>query len=182
MNIVKLLIISLVMSSSIMPSYDFAWSNKLEQKIRTMTEKTFDSEDFQFDSYVLGTDIDEQVKSVFSDHLFRISSQENNLGYLYVNKAPSLKNEYDYAIILSNDLKIINTKVLIYREQHGRQIGAKRWLKQFFGMTSSDRPVLGQDIDGISGATISATSMTKAIHTFLENIDYLINHGTLNAE
>ena len=93
-----------------------------------------------------------------------------------------MKNVFDYAVVLSPDLEIVNTKVLIYREQHGRQIGAKRWLQQFFNMDTTNRPVLGKDIDGITGATISATSMTKAVHNLLVDIDYLKSQGYFTNE
>ena len=90
-----------------------------------------------------------------------------------------MKNVFDYAILLSEDLEIVNTKVLIYREKHGRQIGMKRWLKQFFGMTSKDRPTLGDNVDGISGATISATSMTNSVREVLSTIEYLKSHDKI---
>ena len=79
-----------------------------------------------------------------------------------------MKNVFDYIIVFDNDLNILNTKVLIYREKHGRQIGTKRWLNQFLGKKVGDKVSLGKGIDGISGATISTTSMTKAVDNVLD--------------
>ena len=40
-------------------------------------------------------------------------------------------------------------------------------------MTPEDTPTYGEDIDAISGATISASSMTKAVGDVLESIRIL---------
>jgi len=62
---------------------------------------------------------------------------------------------------------------LIYREEHGKQIGSQRWLKQFIGLSSTDNPSYGENIDAISGATISASSMTMAVGNVLKSIQIL---------
>ena len=69
---------------------------------------------------------------------------------------------------------IAKTKILVYREDYGGEIGSKRWLKQFIGKKSSDKLKYEKDIIAISGATISALSMTKAVNSFL--IDLAILH------
>src|SRR5690606_12736250 len=91
------------------------------------------------------------------------------LGYAYVGEAPSMKRIFDYIVLFNPDLTIKKAKVLIYREDHGRQIGSQRWLQQFIGMNVNDTPNYGENIDAISGATISAKSMTKAVGRVLVN-------------
>ena len=80
---------------------------------------------------------------------------------------------FDYLILLNKDLIVTKTKVLIYREDYGGEIGSKRWLKQFIGKSFSDKLTYEKDIIPISGATISAVSMTKAMNTFLQDLDIL---------
>ena len=121
--------------------------------------------------------MESQTTRTIEDKLYEIKIENNNPGYIYVDQAPSMKNVFDFAVVFSDDLEILNSKVLIYREQHERQIGSKRWLKQFFGMTPSSRPELGKDIDGISGATISVSSMTNAINELLVDVEYLSSKG-----
>ncbi|MCH3885473.1 FMN-binding protein [Tenacibaculum aquimarinum] len=95
------------------------------------------------------------------------------MGYAYVDKAPSKTDEFDYLILLNKELIVAKTKILIYREDYGGEIGSKRWLKQFIGKTFKDTLTYEQDIIAISGATISASSMTIAVNKFLQNLAIL---------
>jgi len=74
---------------------------------------------------------------------------------------------------------VTKSKVLIYREEYGGEIGSKRWLKQFIGKTKDDSVQHGIDIIAISGATISTQSMTKAMNELLESIKILHQKETL---
>ncbi len=63
--------------------------------------------------------------------------------------------------------KIVDTKIVKYRESHGGEIGNERWLKQFNNKSTYSSLSFGKDIDGISGATISAKSITMGIKKLL---------------
>lgn len=121
--------------------------------------------------------------SFASDHAFKkgelyeLETAGNRLGFAYIGEANSMKDVFDYLIVFDKDLRIIKSKVLIYREQHGQQIGSARWLKQFIGMSTSDTPQLGKNIQGISGATISVTSMTDATRMVLSELEKLRING-----
>ena len=52
--------------------------------------------------------------------------------------------------------------VMVYREQIGRNIRKKRFLKQFVGKTKDSPLKISHDIDGITGATISSWSVARA--------------------
>ena len=52
--------------------------------------------------------------------------------------------------------------ILVYRSTHGAAVCSKKWLKQFNGY-SGGKLELGKDIDSVSGATISATSLVKDV-------------------
>ncbi|MEP0211630.1 MAG: FMN-binding protein [Cellulophaga sp.] len=113
------------------------------------------------------------------DYVFKIKTDDTVTGYAYVGQANSMKNVFDYVVFINKDLSIKKTKVLIYREDHGRQIGAQRWLKQFIGLSINKKPVYGENVDAISGATISAKSMTIAVKDVLETIQKLNNKKLL---
>lgn len=104
---------------------------------------------------------------------FKIQNKEQTIGYAYVAKAPSKTDEFDYVILFNKQLEIVKTKVLIYREDYGNEIGSKRWLKQFTGKKPGNTLRYGSNVDAISGATISASSMTKAINNTLKGIQIL---------
>ena len=95
------------------------------------------------------------------------------VGYAFVDKAPSKTDEFDFLVLFDTNLIIKKAKVLVYREDYGGEIGSKRWLKQFIGKSSIDRLIYEKDIIAISGATISANSMTIAINKLLQSIDML---------
>lgn len=59
------------------------------------------------------------------------------------------------------DGRIQGTSVLADREQRGRPIRTRRFLRQFDGVGLRDNALLDQRIDGITGATISATAMER---------------------
>nr|WP_299387996.1 FMN-binding protein [Allomuricauda sp.] len=145
-------------------------SPRLQQKLESAVQTTFEVDDF--DMYAIRADLGD-------DHLFKIQLQEEHLGYAYLGKAPSMKDVFDYVVLFNPDLSVKKTKVLIYRENHGRQIGSQRWLKQFIGKTSESSLEYGTDIDAISGATISAKSMTKAVNGVLEKMKLLQAEGNL---
>ncbi len=83
---------------------------------------------------------------------------------MVLSKAPGKYDEFDMMVVFdSEDLKIMKSSVLIYREEYGGEIGSSRWLKQFIGKNFSNTFRIDYEIQGISGATISVRSATKEI-------------------
>ncbi len=111
--------------------------------------------------------------------LFKIQNKNQLLGYAYVDKANSKVDKFDYLILLNTKLVILKTKILIYREDYGNEISSKRWLKQFIGLKTTDKIEYNINIDGISGATISAKSMTHAVAKALKKLQKLQKNNTL---
>lgn len=62
---------------------------------------------------------------------------------------------FDYIVIYDTDLKIKRVDIAHYSGDYGYEICNPRWLKQFIGATSGFK--LNDNIDGIAGATVSAT-------------------------
>ena len=84
-----------------------------------------------------------------------------------------MKRVFDFIVLFDSKFTIKKTKVLIYREDYGQQIGSQRWLKQFIGLVPEDTPIYGEDIDAIAGATISASNMTREIGHVLRSMAFL---------
>ena len=114
-----------------------------------------------------------------SDNFLKINSEEKLLGYAYIGMARSKADSFDYLILFDSNLVIIKSKVLIYREDYGGEIGSKRWLKQFVGKSLNDELNVGQNIKAISGATISVNAMTTAVNNVLKSVKILIEHKKL---
>ena len=108
-----------------------------------------------------------------SGHEYYIfNSEKSNKGAIVVFSSVKGRIEYfDYMIIVSSSLEIINIKILKYRSEYGYEISNKGWLKQFYGKPGI-RFEYRKDIDALSGATFSAPSLVNDINSIL---DYLKN-------
>lgn len=69
---------------------------------------------------------------------------------------------FDYVVFFDTDLTVLKMNVVDYPGDYGYEICGKNWLKQFIGYQGS-KLRYKSDIDGISGATISANSITSDI-------------------
>ena len=148
---------------------------KVEKKADKVIGKFYEVEDFSKQSYGFSEEANKSTFSELADaNLFKIVSEEKLLGYGYIGNAPSKTATFDYLVLFDQDLIITKSKVLLYREEYGGEIGSKRWLKQFIGVSSSSEELIyNKDIIPISGATISVQSMTKAMNDLLKSINFL---------
>lgn len=77
-----------------------------------------------------------------------------------------------YLVGLGSQGAVLEVIVLDYQEIRGRPVAKRRFLRQYKGKTAQDPLQLREDIDGITGATISSRSLTdgvrKLLHIFEE--------------
>lgn len=151
----------------------------LEKKINKNITETFQLSDFTLKTKEINGNIAGELPSVFDGNFFEIVSQNSVYGYAYVGEAASKTDTFLYLVLLDKDLIIKNSKVLVYREDYGGEIGSKRWLRQFNGKTYNDDLKYGDDVMAISGATISVRSMTSAINDLLTSIRILHSKNIL---
>lgn len=153
----------------------FIIPDKLEKKADRVISKFYETENFSKEVITIPEEINLKMLSEFNDeNLFKIITNDNLLGYGYIGSAPSKAADFDYLVLFDSDFIITKSKVLIYREEYGGEIGSKRWLKQFIGKSSNSPELIsGKTIVPISGATISVKSMTKAVNDLLESIKVL---------
>ncbi len=146
----------------------------LQKKVDNAVRTTYGIETYSLSAITVSEELKKSVKAKLDgDHLFKVVNGDSLIGYIYVGEAPSMKKVFDYIILFDPDLRINKSKVLIYREDYGLQIGSQRWLKQFTGLGINDNATYGGNIDAIAGATISAESMTKATNEVLETLKKL---------
>jgi len=111
--------------------------------------------------------------------LFYLKNNQQLMGYLYLAKANSRSDKIDFMVVFKPDLSILTVQILVYREEYGGEVGSKRWLKQFNNKTNGKEMKFGYDVQNISGATISARSMTQAVNQISKNIVVLKKQGVL---
>lgn len=160
--------------------FGFSLPKGVHKRVLKEVEKTFEVSDFTLEPITVPADLNAQLPAKISEeNLFRVQSGQSLLGYAFIDQAPSKTAVFDYLVLFDQNVKVINTKVLIYREEYGGEIGSKRWLKQFLGKTGGDRVDSDTNIDVISGATISVNSMTNAMDNLFQTIGLLQQNGKL---
>lgn len=146
----------------------------IQKKIDKEIFNLFEIESYEKELVVIDEAIMQQMTKDFdAQGFFKIINQESHLGYFYLGTAPSKADVFDYIVIFDKDLIIKKIKILAYREDWGGEITSKRWLRQFKGSDPATSLRYGSDVMGISGATISARSMTNAVNDLLQNLKNL---------
>ncbi|MDU8885414.1 FMN-binding protein [Yeosuana sp. MJ-SS3] len=164
----------LILSASAIIFLSFGLPKIIQKKVDKEISATFKVEMFSFEEKIISDEITKDLPSTFGEqNLFEIKVKDSLLGYAYISKAPSKTAEFDYLVLFDKELFVLKTKVLIYREEYGGEIGSRRWLKQFNGKSKADEVIFEENIVAISGATISVRSMTKAINNLLKSLKIL---------
>lgn len=109
------------------------------------------------------------------DCLYLINTPEGNEGYLFSTRAKGRYEYFDYLVIFSNLLKVQRVVITQYRSDHGGGICSGGWLKQFEGYGGGIL-TLGKDIDGVSGGTISATSLVNDMQRCHRLLNLIIHY------
>lgn len=160
--------------------FSFSSEDGLMEKFRGAIANAYGTENFELEEIMVPAETVEKLSvEMNQENLFKITTEGKLLGFAYLGEAPSKKRMFDYAVFFDTNFIIKKSKVLIYREDYGRQIGTRRWLAQFDGMTPESEIEYGKNISGISGATISATSMTRSVNGVLKSIAILQKEGVL---
>ena len=161
-------------------SLGFSIPKKTKKQIDKEILSVFGIESFSKEELFFDEEVNKSLLLEFGkENFYRIFDDENQIGYFYYGNARSKADTFDYLVIFDNELIIKKIKILAYREDYGGEIGSKRWLKQFIDLSKEDSIVYGKDIKAISGATISARSMTIAINELLQSIAILQNKNKL---
>lgn len=149
-------------------------SKKVNAIIKKEIRTVFNIEKFTQHSIAIPIKMRETLPlNITETNFFKINSDDNFLGYYYLGQAYGKAAYFDFIVIFDKNLIVSKVKILVYREDHGGEIGSKRWLKQFIGKTTTNFLIYQKNIAAISGATISAKSMTNEVNKLLKTIDIL---------
>jgi len=166
-------------------------TKKIDRLISKQISKVW--KEVAIDQVPIDTKFNSEFELFFlGNELYRLENSQNTVGYLLLRRGFGCKiggcggsgdqgngqvcsadgNAYeffDYTVLLDTSLSILKVAVVDYPGDYGYEITSKGWLKQFNGYQG--KPLkYGKDIDAISGATISANSLTLdivAVHDLL---------------
>lgn len=96
------------------------------------------------------------------------------IGYTYEDTVIGKWGPIHYAVMLDTEGQIIKTNILAFYEIRGRPAMKRRFLKQYRDKSIADPVQLRQDIDGVSGATITSRSLTDGVRKIL-HVHHLLN-------
>ena len=82
-------------------------------------------------------------------------------------------------VLFNKDLTIKKVNILVYREDYGGEICSPTFLKQFTGKSHQSKLKLGDDVQGISGATISCRQSISGVKIITKKAKLLRDNGHL---
>ena len=78
---------------------------------------------FEVSETSLSPVLTKNIPGIDKAHLLRVSNDGVLLGYAYLGEAPSKTDSFEYLVVFDADYFIKKTKVLVYREDYGGEIG-----------------------------------------------------------
>lgn len=78
-----------------------------------------------------------------------------------------------YAIGIDASGKVKQIEVLEYKETYGHEIKRAEWRKQFYGKDKAAQIKLKEDIQNISGATLSCKHLTDGVRRVLQTYEFI---------
>ena len=84
------------------------------------------------------------------------------IGFVISAVGKGRNDRFNYLIFFNQDREVELVRVVSYRSDHGGEIMSKRWLAQFVGYGGGELDY-GDEVQAISGATLSAGSITSGI-------------------
>jgi Na+-translocating ferredoxin:NAD+ oxidoreductase RnfG subunit len=152
----------------------FEIPKNLQKKVAKEIKASYGIENYTLTNLTVNTTVNNTLPiKVTNDNFYKVVVSSKVIGYVFLDRAPSKTAEFDYLILLDATGTIKKSNVLIYREEYGGEIGSTRWLRQFIGKNINDDLVYRDNIDAISGATISVRSMINATNNVLKTVKIL---------
>lgn len=109
-------------------------------------------------------------------YYYKVRKDDEIIGYAILDNVYGKLQPITVLAVFDKKGVIVGSYIIKYREQHGKQVTNETWLKQFEGKKVESDFLLGKDIDGISGATISA----RAVSLGMKRLTILNKHLDIN--
>ncbi len=94
-------------------------------------------------------------------------------GWACLSEGMGRYDTFDYLVVYDHTKTIVLVEIYTYRSSHGYQITSKKWLNKFKGLKASDKIEIGEDVDAISGATLSSFGLVKSLNQVNKRVNEL---------
>lgn len=95
-------------------------------------------------------------------------------GWLILDEVIGKHEFITYAVGLTGDGAVKQIEVMDYRETYGGQIRDEKWRAQFIGKKHGAKVKLDDDIQNISGATLSSRHITEGVRRLLATYELVL--------
>ncbi|MCU1281737.1 MAG: FMN-binding domain protein [bacterium] len=95
-------------------------------------------------------------------------------GYAFIDEEKGEHLPITFAVKLSPDGKVLRQEIVVYREARGDEVRDDRFRAQFVGKSARDAIETDQDIQVVSGATISSRAMAVGVKRAVVLFDELV--------
>ncbi len=105
----------------------FTQSKRTSKLIVKQVNEVFNVDSFQKKPITVSEEIKNTLPAkITNDNFFKISDNNSFLGYYYLGKAYGKADYFDFIVIFDEKLIISKVKILIYREDHGGEVGSRK--------------------------------------------------------
>lgn len=116
----------------------------------------------------------EQASGVRVRHTEQKVWQVDGGGWFILDEVLGKHEFIAYALGLNADGSVKQIEVMDYRETYGAEIRDAKWRAQFVGKTSRAKLKLDDDIQNVSGATLSCRHITDGVKRLLAFYDLVL--------
>lgn len=95
--------------------------------------------------------------------VLRISRADTLLGFAQVRNVKGKDQPITFLVAVDPAGRLRDVDILVYREPYGGEVAYEPWRRQFRGKGADSPLIVGRDIQGISGATISVNAVTSGV-------------------
>lgn len=125
------------------------------EALEKVAEKLGGSLDYKGDSPKEGQRVVFKFTEVYKD--------DKLVGVAHTGAEPGKWGQIEFVVVLEPNGKVKHVALLALSERRGRPVARASFLRQFNGKSAKDHIMVRRDITGISGATVSAESVTFAV-------------------
>jgi Na+-transporting NADH:ubiquinone oxidoreductase subunit C len=111
-----------------------------------------------------------------TESVWRAMDRETFLGWFIQDEVPGKHESIQWGLALNANGSVRQIEILDYRETYGYEIRNRKWRAQFRGKQHGARLKLDDDIQNISGATLSCRHITDGVKRLLSFYEIALPH------
>ena len=137
-----------------------SWGNEADPAIRAVLTEVFPASNSW-------KNLSPESRSSRAPQLVEARNGDDLLGYGVALYPVSRSGPFRIVVVVAPDETVVAVKIPKYPHRRGRKVRRKSFLKQFNGVSYGEPLKLGEQVDGVSGATSSATALTGSVRQAL---------------